>query len=311
MEINELLEGKKTDNLEDTSASEETKVEDVVNGAEEEKPAEGEVPNLSNNPIPTEEEVADASLEVKPEEVVETEGAEPAIEEGIAKIEEKEEGEPVVEEGMQSETMSEEPVSSENVEPEHLEENGVTEMPATKVFTQEELNDIVGNTRTETREKTFRYIYNRYGVKDEAELDELVGNAQALDSFKEKYEMEKADWKQSSSDRDKELMDVKEQVALLQSGIDSDRFEDAKFILRGKGLEVNLDNIKNEIATHPEWQKKIGNDNPNFAKTGEGTLDMKPAEPTSKISVLGNETAAPDKTDSEEDYVMNRMFKVK
>ena len=106
-------------------------------------------------------------------------------------------------------------------------------------------------------------------------------------------------------------MDVKEQVALLQSGIDSDRFEDAKFILRGKGLEVSLDNIKNELATHPEWQKKIGEQaNENFAKVGEGTVDTNQAEPQSKISVLGNERNEGEPQNLEEDYVMNRMFKV-
>lgn len=292
MENNEFLEGKKVDNLEDTSASEETKeVEGVAteneNGVAQ---TENEVPDLANNPIPTEEEVKDADLEVSPEEVVP--------------------------EPKQSEAIAEEQVSVENVEQEPVqtvEENGVTEMPATKVFTQSQVNEMVGNTRTETREKTFRYIYDRYGVKDEAELDELVGNAQALDSFKEKYDAEKADWKQTSADRDKELMDVKEQVALLQSGINSDRFEDAKFILRGKGLEVNLDNIKNEIATHPEWQNKVGSEagSENFVKTGESTVDTKPTEPSSKISVLGNDNVGDSKPENiEEDYVMNHMFKV-
>lgn len=300
METNELLEGKKTDNLEGTSTSEEIK-----SGLPAENGAEQNVPDLATTPIPTEEEVKDASLEVKPEEI-----ATPS--------------EPEPEAPVQSEAEPTEVISTENVAVEEnptepaqtSEENGVTELgPATKVFTQSQVNELVGNTRTETREKTFRYIYDRYGVKDEAELDELVGNAQALDSFKEKYDTERAGWKQTSADRDKELQDVKEQVALLQSGIDSDRFEDAKFILRGKGLEVSLDNIKNELATHPEWQKKDSpaeQGNPNFAKTGEGTMNMtKPTEPSSKISVLGNEnTGNANPENAEEDYALSRMFKV-
>ena len=292
MENNELLEGKKTDNLEDTSASDEAKVDGVVGEQplpEEEKPAE--VPNLSNEPVPTEEEKVDAGIveeaETKPEEL-----------------------NPEAEEQSEIAPVEPAPVEPVNEEIPAMEENGVTEMPATKVFTQSQVNEMVGNTRTETREKTFRYIYDRYGVKDEAELDELVGNAQALDSFKEKYETERAGWKQTSADRDKELMDVKEQVALLQSGINSDRFEDAKFILRGKGLEVNLDNIKAELATHPEWSKNEGA-NENFAKVSEGTIDtQKPAEPSSQISVLGNEAHGENPTNVEEDYVMNRMFKI-
>ena len=228
MEINELLEGKKTDNLEGTSTSEEIKSDVPADiGAEpiKENAPEESVPDLAITPVPTEEEVKDASLEVKPEEVVNTEPAHEAQPNEVAPE--------------QSEAEPSGPISTENVaaeEPvENAEENGVSDLGSALKFTQSQVNEMVGKTRTETREKTLRYIYGRYGVKDEAELDELVGNAQALDSFKEKYDTEKAGWKQTSADRDKELMEVKEQVALLQSGIDSDRFEDAKFILRGKG----------------------------------------------------------------------------
>ena len=310
METKEILEGKKTDNLEDTSASEEVVKDNVGNGSEEIKENEGGIPDLATSPVPTEDEVKDAELEVKPEEVIneiaEPEQSEPTLD-GATPVEHV----AVDDNGPAEAYNATENTSPVREEPQQVEENGVTEMPATKIFTQSQVNEMVGNTRTETREKTFRYIYDRYGVKDEAELDELVGNAQALDSFKEKYETERANWKQSSADRDKELMDVKEQVALLQSGIDSDRFEDAKFILRGKGLEVSLDNIKNELATHPEWQKKIGEQaNENFAKVGEGTVDTNQAEPQSKISVLGNERNEGEPQNLEEDYVMNRMFKV-
>lgn len=295
MEIKEILEGKKiNDNLEDTSASDEAKVEGegLVDEVPAEPAPEKPVPDLATSPIPTEEERQDAGLE----------GGEMGGSEEVINGE--------------SEPAPEMDAPVENVEQQEVvEENGVTELgPATKTFTQSQVNDMIGNTRTETREKTFRYIYDRYGVKDEAELDELVGNAQALDSFKEKYETERAGWKQTSADRDKELQDVKEQVALLQSGINNDRFEDAKFILRGKGLEVNLDNIKAELATHPEWQNLGGEGagNPNFAKVGEPSIDtQKPAEPSSKISVLGNEAVGnPEGANTEEDYVMNRMFRV-
>lgn len=292
MENKEILEGKKTDNLEDTSTSEEEKVEDVVESPNPEPEEPSPAPSIATSPVPTEDEVKDADLEVEPQEIA----AEP------------ESSVPDVDEPMQSEPASIEPASVENVET--VEENGVTEMPATKVFTQSQVNEMVGNTRTETREKTFRYIYDRYGVKDEAELDELVGNAQALDSWKEKYETERADWKQTSADRNRELENVKEQVALLQSGIDNDRFEDAKFILKGKGLEVSLDNIKAELATHPEWQKKAEAGDKNFVKTGEGNIDTQPAEPSSKISVLGNEAAKGEPANAEEEFVMNHLYKI-
>lgn len=287
MEIKENLEGKKTDNLEATSASETTNVEEPV--------AEGEpAPELNNSTVPTEEEVKDASLDVAPEEVAPA----PESSEPSATVESDQ---PVVEENVESEPVPSEPVQVH-------EENGVTEMPALKTFTQSQVNEMVGNTRTETREKTFRYIYDRYGVEDEAGLDELIGNAQRYDSLQEQYNADKKNWKDQSSLRDKELADVKEQVALMQSGIDNGRYEDAKFILRGKGLEITAENIANELATHPEW-KKMEQINPNFSKVEQGSINSQPAEPESKISVLGNEGTTKNGSD-EEDFVLGRMFKV-
>ena len=207
-----------------------------------------------------------------------------------------------------------EPIGTEPVvptEPMVHEENGVTETSALKNFTQSQVNDMVGNTRTETREKTFRYIYDRYGVADELELDDLIGNAQRYDSLNEQYEGDKKVWKESSTARDSELADIKEQVALMQSGIDNQRYEDAKFILKGKGLDISIENIQAELATHPEWQKKdqVEKPNPNFAKTGNQPIAPQPTEPVSKISVLGNDKT-PSNPTSEEDYVLGRMFKV-
>ena len=68
----------------------------------------------------------------------------------------------------------------------------------------------------------------------------------------------------------------------MQSGIDSDRYEDAKLILKGKGLEVSLENIENELATHPEWKKVEAQVEP------APFIKKENPEPVSKISVLGN-----------------------
>ena len=292
MENNENLEGKKIDNLEATSASETTPVGEENKGTEP-------VVELNNDVTPTNEEVKDA-------------GIEPTTEASVVSEEGKTETEPTV-------PQSDQPVASENVPPvveqptdENLvhEENGVTETPALKKFSQEELNDIVGKTRTETRnktrEETFKYIYNRYGVEDEAGLDEVVGNAQRYDSLNEQYETDKKAWKESNEASSKQLTDLSEQVALMQSGIDNSRFEDAKFILKGKGLEVTLENINNELATHPEWKKK--EEHSDFVKSGEGTMPQKPAEPETKLSVLGNDNSDV-KVDDEETRAM-KLFKV-
>ena len=284
MENKEILEGKKEglDNLDVTSASE---VEEKV---------EEEVPNLNSSPVPTEEQKEEADIS--------PDNAEPemniddlAIEDDAA-LDSAETVEP------------EEPVLEE-VKPEEVhEELGVTDMPATKTFTQSQVDDIAGKVRLETREKTFRYIYDRYGVENEEQLDDLVGNAQRFDSLKEEYDGAKIEWKHSDDAKSQELTDIKEKVALLESGIDKDRYEDAKFILKGKGLEVNPENINAELATHPEWSKKTDAEEKDFVKVDEPK--PMPAQPVSKISVLGNEQHTPSSSDLEEDYVMKKMFKV-
>lgn len=304
MEKQNFLEGKKTDGLEATSAS-------IPNPVENEEEIENQpnetVPQLNSSPSPTSEEVEDANVNVASEN---TASEEPIVtdENNISPIQGDQ---PIVNETVQPDPISNEAESVVAPEQQVHEENGVTESPALKTFTQSQVNDLVGNVRTETREKTFRYIYDRYGVLDEAGLDELMGNAQRYDSLNEQYEGDKKVWKESSAARDNELASIKEQVALMQSGIDSQRYEDAKFILKGKGLDVSIENIQSELATHPEWQKKDSTEkpNPNFAKTGDQPIAPQPTEPVSKISVLGNDKT-PSNPTSEEDYVLNRMFKV-
>lgn len=184
-----------------------------------------------------------------------------------------------------------------------------------KKFTQAEVNDLMGQVRAETRDRTFKYIYGRYGVDDEAGLDDLVGNAQRYDTLKENSDADRAAWEeerkgfQSHEDEyHKELCDLKEKIALMESGIDKDRYEDAKFILKGKGLEITAETIANELATHPEW------------KSSEEKKTYTPEEPVVKPeikvpevpNVLGNESSgmkAPEK--SEEEVAMEKYFNLK
>jgi len=194
------------------------------------------------------------------------------------------------------ENKSSESVPSEN---DLVEENGAVDT-SIKTFTQEDVDKLVGDTRVRTREKTFRYIYDRYGVKNEEELDGLIANAQRYDTQKEMYESDKANWETEKSESDKRLNDMSEQIALMQSEISPDRYEDAKLILKGKGLEVNLENISAELATHPEWKKEE-------AKVEEPKAA--PEKPTMRIRALGNEQRpAPEVSEEEQ---AQKLFKMK
>lgn len=191
-------------------------------------------------------------------------------------------------------------ITPEPAETELVEENGAIDT-SIKTFTQDDVDKLVGDTRVKTREKTFNYIYGRYGVKNEEELDALVANAQRYDTQKEMYDADKASWEQEKSDTDKKLTDMSETIALMQSGVDADRYEDVKLILKGKGLDVSLENIASELETHPEWKKA--------EEVKEPEPEPEKPVPVTRIKALGNEQKpAPQMSEEEE---AEKLFKLK
>lgn len=122
------------------------------------------------------------------------------------------------------------------------EEETAPEEQVEKSFTQSQVNELVGNTRKEARERVFKELLERYGVKDNNELDGVFGKGQAYDLLNQDYVT-----------RGDELTAAKTENALLKSKIKEDRWEDAKAILKSKGLDITVENIMSETATHPEW----------------------------------------------------------
>lgn len=278
----------------------------LLEGQEEEEEQKSPVPNPAAaeeapvSEVSGEESATSAQEEPVSEEPVQSE---PVQEEPVS--DEPAQEQPVVEEQpVSQEPVAEEPVANEPVvnEPVIKEEDGAVET-SIKTFTQPELDKIVGDTRVRTREKTFRYIYDRYGVKDEAELDALVANAQRYDTQKEMYDNDKASWEHERDENSQKLADMSEQIALMQSNIAPERYEDAKLILKGKGMEVNLENIQTELETHPEWAKEQ-------PVVPEPTPEPKPEpKPIMRIKTLGNE-AQPAKEESEDEQAQ-KVFKMK
>lgn len=211
-------------------------------------------------------------------------------------------------------TPTEEPVPELNNTPTPEPVQEETPVEPEKTFTQDEVNSLMGQVRAETRDRTFKYIYGRYGVENEEGLDDLVGNAQRYDTLKETTDGEKAAWDEERkgymADKDnyqKDLCELKEKIALMESGIDKDRYEDAKFILKGKGLEITAETIANELATHPEWKKT--EEKKVYTPEPESKPELKVPEVP---NILGNENSnmkAPEK--SEEDVAMEKYFKIK
>lgn len=184
-----------------------------------------------------------------------------------------------------------------------------------RMFTQSQVNEMMGECRMSTRERTFRYIYDRYGVSGDKELDDLIGNAQRYDTLHEQYEADRKGWNDQSKARDAELAGLKEHIALMESGIDKSKYDDAKAILGYKGLEINADNIQAELTSHPEWRatQPAEAPNPNFMKKPDQPNPAQtaptPTEPQSRLSVLGNEPKAGPSPEEEEEAMAWRYFK--
>ena len=214
-----------------------------------------------------------------------------------------------VEEGMSLEEKdamdAEEPVCEDlPCEEAESEDIAPTEQPLTeeqeaveKMLSQSQVNEIVGRTRTETRDSTLKYLYDRYGANDSDGLDEMIGRSQKYDMLHDDYEKAIA-----------EIDSLKTKLALYDSGIDPNRYEDATIILKGKGLDVTADNILAQLETHPEWKKAYSAPATEIDEVDRIFQKIK-QNPASTISVLGNEKPAiPQSGPTERESAMNLFF---
>lgn len=119
----------------------------------------------------------------------------------------------------------------------------VEEQPATetKTFTQDEVNGIIGD-RLERANKKF---LERYGVNSFEELDAKIEKSNGYDVVMN----EKANLEQSN-------LELNKRIAYIVNSIDDSRIGDIEAIFKSKGLEINDENLKAELSTHPEWAKK-------------------------------------------------------
>ena len=183
-----------------------------------------------------------------------------------------------------------------------------------RMLTQSQVNELIGNTRKETRDKTrnevMAEIYGRYGVNGDEELNNIFGRGQAYDVLNEDY-----------NNQGNQLKQVMAENALLKSGISQSRWEDAKAILNAKNLDITQENIISELQTHPEW---LGNVQTAQSVQADGMtkpldpqmaeqMAVKPAKPTEMPSVIrkmGSEVQSMP-NDMSEDEQINKWFGLK
>lgn len=217
--------------------------------------------------------------EVEAEEVEETESepkSETEVEAADTAVEPEPEAE--VEPEIESEPEAE-------VEAEETEQPEVEEQPAEKMLTQSQVNELVGRARQEGRESALRELYGRYGVSDDAELDDVFGKGQAYYDLDDEYQAQGASMKALMAEN-----------ALLKSKVDESRWDDIKLILGGKGIDITPENIEAMIPSHPEWR---GNAGVVAAQGMQPQAQQQQGMPT-VLRKLGNEAANVDDSDGAE-----------
>lgn len=134
-----------------------------------------------------------------------------------------------------------------------------------RMFTQEELNQIVGDTRIKARNQAMKSYLERYGVDNDNDLDGIFGKGQAYDILNENY-----------NGLNQKYEDLIAENALLKTKIDPARWDDARLIISGKGLPINEETIMQEVATHPEWLSQGANaiqQQPMMEQISDGDLE--------------------------------------
>lgn len=140
------------------------------------------------------------------------------------------------------------------------------------MFTQEQVNDIVRDRLKKADAKFFA----KYGLDNAEALDAIVEKGKGYDEIKAQMDL--------VSNENKGL---KEQITLTKNNIIPSKQDDVLTYFRGKGLELNDENLAKMLETHPEWM-------PNKA-------------PTTTIVEMGAEGTKANPSISEEDEAL-KMF---
>lgn len=235
-----------------------------------------------------EEEQSEKALNQPP---IQSEGVEPNIESNEVPTEGEGESEEVEPESEPEPIAEEVPTEGEPVQPE-------------KMLTQSQVNELVGRARQEGRESAMRELYGRYGVSSDEEMNDVFGRGQTYAALDDEYNKQK-----------ESMVQLMTENALLKSNIDAARWDDVKYILKGKGYEVTPENIEAEIASHPEWRTaSVATASTNVE--GGGTVggpnqpqpqpqQQQAQQPPTVLRRLGSEATVKDDSADEEDRVRN------
>lgn len=118
-----------------------------------------------------------------------------------------------------------------------------------RTFTKSQVNDLM-KKRVERSHSAF---FNRYGVKDLTELDNLVGQSRSYGPLKERFdELDK-----SHNELNNTYKDLNKRYAYKVSNIDESKIADIETYFKGKGIDIDEQTLIKELKTHPDWVNKV------------------------------------------------------
>lgn len=125
------------------------------------------------------------------------------------------------------------------------------------MFTKERVNELM----QKRIERSHQAFFNRYGVKDLNELDDLFGKANSVDGLKSQIE-ELMKGNQDLQTRFDELTnqnrELAKKYAFTSRNVRPELYSDIETYFKGKGLDINETTLNEELKTHLDWCNKAG-----------------------------------------------------
>lgn len=126
----------------------------------------------------------------------------------------------------------------------------VESKPEERMFTRDEVNKLMQRRV----ERSHNAVFTRYGVANLEELDNLFGQANSYGPLKEKFgELEK-----NHNDLNSVYKDLQKRYAFKVGNIDEKRINDIETYFKGKNIDIDENTLAQELKSHPEWVKKVG-----------------------------------------------------
>ena len=125
------------------------------------------------------------------------------------------------------------------------------------MFTKERVNELM----QKRIERSHQAFFNRYGVKDLNELDDLFGKAQSVEGLNQKIEeltKGNADLQTRFDDLTNQHRELTKKYAFTSRNVKPEMYSDIETYFKGKGLDITEETLNEELKTHMDWYNKAG-----------------------------------------------------